>query len=337
MKPASINKKAQTLVELAVFGSLLLVVLAYFVNWGLSLNYQQELNMRAQRMAFAQAYYPPSPTTHGSAQVILAEDHHIPNPQTIVGRGNYTTVAGSGDATWGNSMYPDKNHVFSMAADVERINFDINGQKSDYSTGGVTSKVTGTFWVFLPELGIYVEKTLGDLRVWKANKDPATELQAKMWLNGIGTYTQTDTFLVQEVAWENGGIPMKVLAVYSSVSPAQEGDPVTRIDVLDPNLGGINTWMMSYDFVKNYALHKGQPGSIATWVQGLVPVNKVTENAQNSLLLEETRGMGGEWKSTTTVDATTNVEHTIKTQAWGDITVPYSSTVNKSWQWTTPK
>lgn len=350
MKQASINTKAQTLVELAVFGSLLLVVLAYFVGMGIRLNYQQDLNMRAQRMAFAKAYYPvdgwgnPSQTTHASATVILTEDHHIPDPRTMFGRGDTGTISASGDAVWGSYIgNPDVIAMdagvpnpppFEMYRDVPRIFYNVNGVTSvggnnlDYSTGGLTQKTTGTFWVALPD-GTSVERGLGDLRIVRTGDpaDPNTPLpQARMFWSG------TNVLLVEAVSWTQNGNKMPIITVYPT--NAADGDAVTRIDVLDPRLGGLNPERMNTENIKNEVAEGNLP-DIATPLQGLLPVSPVRNTSNNRLTLTETAG--GSWQSDTTVDSTVDMDHTIRTNAFGDVIVPYNRTVNRTWTWTTAK
>ena len=333
----NINTKAQTMVELAVFGSLLLVVLAYFVGIGMRYNYQQDLNMRAQRMAFERAYYPvdgggnPIQTTHGSSTIILTEDHHIPDPRTMFGRGDYGTISAAGDAVWGSYIgKPDviamdmggSNPAFDNNRDVPKIAYNVNGVTAglNYSTAGIQSLIG--FWVILPD-GSYVYKWNTDLKIHRPNPD--AQAAAKLYLN------DTDTFLVAEVAWYQYGRPMPVI----SVSPANgaDGDNVSSIQILNPTQGDINPDMMNTEYIKN-EVQEGHLPNIATPLQGLLPVSTVRNNSNNQLTLTETAG--GSWVSSTTVNSTVGIDHKIKNNST-TVTVPYNRNLNRTWTWTTSK
>ncbi len=80
--------KAQSLTELATFGSVLLLVMSFFVRYGLQYIYQQDIKMRAFRMALSDASTAPD----GSSSLVVVKDKHIPDPQDTFGIGSGVSV-----------------------------------------------------------------------------------------------------------------------------------------------------------------------------------------------------------------------------------------------------
>jgi len=85
----------QALLELAVFGSLLIMLLGVLINYGLRYNSQQYLMQEAFRKALAAAEESTNPGTPESVSYAIIEDNHIPNPSDIWGFGSVTPVGSS--------------------------------------------------------------------------------------------------------------------------------------------------------------------------------------------------------------------------------------------------
>ena len=93
----SISRGGQALAELAVFGSLLLVLLGYLVSNVLRYDFQQQAKMEAFRRSLASASETVFSTAPVSISTVLLEDRHIPNPQDPFGVGQITpTMAQAG-------------------------------------------------------------------------------------------------------------------------------------------------------------------------------------------------------------------------------------------------
>jgi hypothetical protein len=98
-RPIHLNKKAQALTELAVFGSILLILLGVLINYGLRYNYQQQIEQAAFSKAMVSAkeanwdYYP------SSVQHVVIKDVHIPDPANPFAIGSLTTLMGSAAVT----------------------------------------------------------------------------------------------------------------------------------------------------------------------------------------------------------------------------------------------
>jgi hypothetical protein len=89
------NIKAQALTELAVFGSIILLLLGILLNYGLRYNYQQQIMQRAFRTAYGSAGAADSPDQPISTQHVLVRDIHIPDPQNPFAVGSLNPVMGS--------------------------------------------------------------------------------------------------------------------------------------------------------------------------------------------------------------------------------------------------
>jgi hypothetical protein len=94
MKKAQEN--AQALLELAVFGTILLMLLGVLLYYGLHYNNSQKFRQRAFRgaMAAAAVAYNPGDTPM-SATYVMLRDKHIPDPQDPWGIGFVSTVSAS--------------------------------------------------------------------------------------------------------------------------------------------------------------------------------------------------------------------------------------------------
>jgi hypothetical protein len=92
--------KAQSMTEMAVFGSLLLMVLAWLIQMGMTYTEQQKLNMEAFRTALGVAAED-NATNH--TQLVYVKDVHIPNPQDKLGMGSRQTLGAGDYVTWTNN------------------------------------------------------------------------------------------------------------------------------------------------------------------------------------------------------------------------------------------
>jgi len=131
------NLKAQSLSEMAVFGSILLLVLGFLLRYGLQYNYQQQVKMDAFRRSMKMAEDSNAPE---SQQIMVVKDAQIPNPQDMFGQGERTTIRGSSDILWSNNTTPADH---SDAASLPSVTYIFNPDKT-FSGSGVYSEVTGS-------------------------------------------------------------------------------------------------------------------------------------------------------------------------------------------------
>ncbi len=343
LKPVYLTNKAQALSEMAIFGGVLLLVLSYFVTMGLRSLAQQDVQMRAFRMALNEAWNM-KPRPDAAASVTLLEDKRVPDPRDLTGRGDFITVAAQGGAVWGNQM---QNPVRDPIDDMPRINYVINDIPSSYTTATLATlsyTMYDYLWVQIPEepnrRRIKFSNTIGnDLRCYKPTD--TSPLQARILLGGMTTEIITD---VSET--EDG--PMWRIVEIRPIKPntLNDGDEIPLLDVMMPESGALAPNYMDANVIKEAA---GYPPAAGTQdlLQGLLPVAKMeTRRIKNSLQLDEFPASGlGVYRSTTEFDTTgTTVTHYIRMNAVippGPV-IPFSYTFPEAgekgkWYWQTDK
>ncbi|MDD5196840.1 MAG: hypothetical protein PHV92_04395 [Candidatus Omnitrophica bacterium] len=121
--------KGQALLEVAIFGSIILMLLGVLINYGLKYNSQQKTMQQAFRKSLARAVSQPGISTSS----VVVKDTHIPNPSDTFGVGSVTPFTGSAGAVI-------RDYQMSETADTEselpRISLNINGQELTYLTAG---------------------------------------------------------------------------------------------------------------------------------------------------------------------------------------------------------
>jgi hypothetical protein len=142
--------KAQSLSEMAVFGSILLLVLGFLLRYGLQYNYQQQVKMEAFRRSMKMAA---DSDASQSQQVMVVKDAQIPNPQDIFGHGERTTIRGSSDIFWSNNT---SGVDYSDATTLPSMTYVFNPDRT-FSRGSVYNEIAGSSSV---EKGVTKEYTL---------------------------------------------------------------------------------------------------------------------------------------------------------------------------------
>lgn len=98
-------RAGQALVELAVFGSLLLLLMGAILSYGLSYDLQQQADQQAFRTAlFYQGSDPSNPYTASSISYQITKMRHIPDPADAYGFGSTAHATGSASVTWDFGM-----------------------------------------------------------------------------------------------------------------------------------------------------------------------------------------------------------------------------------------
>lgn len=87
--------RGQALIELAVFGTIFLLVLGVMISYGLRYDYSQEAQMRAFRTALKIA----ANRNYGTGTYMTLQEKHIPDPLNPYGAGSTMTVQGSASVT----------------------------------------------------------------------------------------------------------------------------------------------------------------------------------------------------------------------------------------------
>lgn len=126
------DKKAQALLELAIFGSILIMLLGVLVNYGLRYNYQQQAMQQAYRKALKSAAESVGDGKPAAVTHVLIKDSHIPNPSNPLGLGSVMPISASASVT--------RNHKLQEVAitrdELPQITMDVNGQILIRKTAG---------------------------------------------------------------------------------------------------------------------------------------------------------------------------------------------------------
>ena len=293
------KNKAQSLTELATFGSVFLLVLSFFISYGMRHLYQQDINMRAFRMALADAY---NTDSRYSNSLILVKDKHIPDPRDTFGVGEVQPILGQGNVVWANSLQ-DK---YKGLSDLPRIKFVINKGTHEYTTADYVTITPANpqysvgFYVQLSDKDPRAFITWDRVRAFKP--EGAVEPQA-MVLDDVTKETE----IISEVA-ASRTTPMKEIINVLPIG-LSHGDPVTGFFVLDRQAGQINPAYFGLNTdLNDDGNYDGEPDVTPYNLQGyLSPDIRVVRG--DTLSLEERSG-SGYYKSVNNI--TTNVEVTHK-------------------------
>lgn len=318
------NKKAQSSTELATFGSVLLLVLSFFVSYGMRYNYQQTIQMRSFRKALSSAYYPFNPCVLAperpdtSALVMMAKDKHVPDPRDMFGAGNFVPVTGQAEVTWGNTLqnaYDDSDDT-----NLPQIEYKINDRYIIYTTAGyyTSDDSLANYYVEIPDVGRR-EVAKADMKIYNPfpiedpdNPEsylPATQILIDL-TPGEPDAKRKKKEVFDEVAISENGPMMKIIKV--EPTDGSHGDPVTSFRLLDPTLGQIDRRYI-YTQLNSDVDRDGTPDVTPDTVQGLLPFDTDTRIGRgDSLKLEEAPGKTGKRQSTGSFRLETNVTRKIK-------------------------
>lgn len=96
---AAPGSSGQALTELAVLGSLLLLLLGWMINNALGYDYRQQATMEAFRRGLASAAGSTTPGNPISTSHLLIQDRHVPNPSDPFAVGSLVSVSAQGGVT----------------------------------------------------------------------------------------------------------------------------------------------------------------------------------------------------------------------------------------------
>lgn len=130
-KSPNLHSKGQAILELAIFGGILIMLLGVLINYGLRYNYQQQVMQQAFRKALASAARSMSPGTPTSVQHVLIRERHIPDPSDAFGFGSILPSSSG-------SSSPIRNYMMEQTPDTEaelpHIAIDVQGQEFLFKT-----------------------------------------------------------------------------------------------------------------------------------------------------------------------------------------------------------
>ena len=135
------NKKAQALLELMVFGSIIIGLLGVLISYGLRYNYQQREYQRSFRKALVASRDPNYPVSF-----VTVKDTHIPATGSQFGMGTVTPIMSTAGVTRDyelqKSGLPDNLNDEAHTPNINDTSFlprmiiEINGQRHTYYTAG---------------------------------------------------------------------------------------------------------------------------------------------------------------------------------------------------------
>lgn len=147
------SKKAQALLELAIFGAILIMLLGILLNYGLRYSLQQKTMMNAFREALRESA---DSNLGGQASVTVLQDKHIPNPSNPFAVGAVVPFSSGASVIRSYRL----NETADTYAELPQTTIQIQEQKFTYKTAGFRDISN------VPGLDKYKE-VYGDSNVWE--------------------------------------------------------------------------------------------------------------------------------------------------------------------------
>jgi hypothetical protein len=312
------SKKAQSITEIATFGSLLILVLSFLIRYGMIYIRQQEAQMEAFRAGLNLAYIGPYSGLNQGPNMFLVKDVSLPDPSDRFGLSNKVTVQGTADIVWTNqtqqginpSDYVPGDPAASKTDGLPRISYVFNPQLA----GGGQSKTYTTAGFTLLPVSIINATILGEeyeipQSLTKVAVDPETKIkQVKALLlpPGQGTgycnsnYCPTDILTSADVDSDD-----KDEIIIEAVG--DENAIVGYTKNVDYQKGEIDREKMADD----YDQAKTSDIVIAETAQGLLPASTHIVRGDSLTLTEDSKKI----TSISQLSGTETVTHTIRTKS----------------------
>lgn len=251
-------RKGQSLSELAIFGALLLLVLAFFVRYSMMSSHQQESQMKGFRYALDKSSRDSNiggnPTT-----VSYIKDKPVADPRNPFGMGDWVTTYGGGSIIWGNeasyAINPDDPST------IPTINFVVNGVNVEKKLGAFkdVSFPSEGFDVKLGREEYHITQSNTQVYVVKyENEDEEIKTLKWKWRDENGDIQEEtvriplirlpcedyeglgECFSEKEVLWTADITGDGVVDLILDIS-GQEGGQITGFTVLDYTAGDISS------------------------------------------------------------------------------------------------
>jgi len=153
----------QALLELAIFGAILIMLLGILLNYGLRYSFQQKTMMSAFREALRES---DNPDLGGQASVTVIQDKHIPNPSNPFAVGSVMPFSSGASVIRSYRL----NETADTYAELPQTTIQIQDQKFTYKTAGFRDELN------VPGLDKYKE-VYGDSNVWETGNGDCIEWQ----------------------------------------------------------------------------------------------------------------------------------------------------------------
>lgn len=128
-------RKGQSLIELAIFSSIIIFSLTVLVGYALSFNFNQRIMMQSFKRAMFLADQ--ASTTSLSASATLVYDKAIANPSSMFGVGSRSGITFSFSGTRSNDLYSEME---GLDYELSRTVYDINGKVYTFKTAAFAYK-----------------------------------------------------------------------------------------------------------------------------------------------------------------------------------------------------
>lgn len=131
MRPSNkiFKPKAQALLELAIFATIILFLFSVLIQYGMSLNLQQHLTMQTFRKALSMAKIRSKGPSGASLTVV--KDSPIPDPSSPFGISETSPVVAQGSGVWSRDLMMEPEILDS---ELPRVDFIIDGTPKTYTT-----------------------------------------------------------------------------------------------------------------------------------------------------------------------------------------------------------
>ena len=133
------SSRGQALLELAIVGSLIVVLLGWLVNYALRADFEQYGQMESFRAALAMTSEPLDDTLRGAGNVLILRDRHVPDPAHPFAVGQVTPITGSASATRDVQMYRGPIET----SHLPRVRLNLDGQPFDCGSAGGSCATAG--------------------------------------------------------------------------------------------------------------------------------------------------------------------------------------------------
>ncbi|MCM8800166.1 MAG: hypothetical protein NC900_05525 [Candidatus Omnitrophica bacterium] len=132
-----LSTKAQSILELAIFGSIILFLLGVLISYGLGANFEQHLQMQTFRKALFEALK----RAHSSINVNLnvIKDLSIPDVNSPFDISETSPYSANIALSWSNDLYAGLDDLDER--DLPRIDYIINGVRKTYKIANYKYKI----------------------------------------------------------------------------------------------------------------------------------------------------------------------------------------------------
>lgn len=131
------GSEGQSLVELAIFGGLLLMLLGVLISSGLNADFNQSMTMETFRRALKSAKNSSNDGQPTSTSYVVVQDRHVPNPNHPLALGSVIPFSGSAGVTRNYRMQEGPKSSVALP----RITYVMQGQEYSFTTAGLRREV----------------------------------------------------------------------------------------------------------------------------------------------------------------------------------------------------